>query len=1629
MKRLVTLLTLLTVLFTPAFAGGSKEQFKEVQGKENWHYEYDISKLETGKYNLLIQATDKAGNISVVGPFNVNIDPKSDIPSVTINSPWEGMSTNGKLNIVGTAVDDDGVDFVELKLGAEGEWTKAKGQKFWSYYMDIANLPDGQYTIFARSTDIKGVPSPVVSVSFNLDQYKPVLRVTSQKVGVILTGAAKLSGEIEEANGISAFSYSFNSTEKADFKSSPFEPSKEPNKFTFSLDLNTKDFKDGPQIVWLRAINKLGNEGRQAFLFFVDNTPPQVKILLPAAESASPEPVYLTGMTVEEVGLQSLSWEVTDDPVNKDLKGEIALIPGNPFFTLKLDFSGQNGGSRQIRFTAVDKTGNKGTTNFTLKLDKEADRPVVSLLSPKQDSSSQETVNIQGWIRDDDAVKSLSWSLENGESGVVESSGTFDITVTPKTPGKQRLTLVAKDVNGLESLPVRTEFTVKPAAPSISLDNAIRDKTRKEPFYTGYYYKLGQDQSLTLEGKVYSADRLGEISYSLGPKNERTGLQSAGNGVYTFSINVPNEKEFPVGKVGLKLSVKDSYGNVAEYATALINGTNNLSADGGTFVIADARRKPGQSILLTQKTPLTMLYSEPANTASLKAELVPATADFTVTAEQKNNDFYVITISPVADNVNTSAKVKVRVTNSEAAKTYESEELELRINGYKPTVVVDTPASGDWVSKTLGLKGKMVDPLGFSATEYSLDDGATWKNLTTIKPADPNKFASSDGRSTFKVVSAPKLEATEFNTTVDVSSQEDGNRQILLRALDKAGAEVIKPVLYFKSSTPPEITMTTPPEGISVNGTNTIAGMWKAGAPFKSIEYSDDNKTWTNLGNEPLFYTNIDFSKYKKLPDKFYFRGTDLAGNQAILTPKFNIDLEIDKPKISVQIPGDKEVLRSDFFISGLALDDDGIKEIWYRIDNAPFTKIGDEGANSFSVPVSLADITDTDHTVDVYAVDLNGTKSDPFKRQFTVSRSGPVSKLARPDLNITQKGKVILEGTSEDPNGVAAVFLSFDNGNTFLRMKGAESWNYLLDTTVLADGLYTLFIRAFDKTGAYGDYTVLFSVDNTLPTVSLVSPKDGDELAESVSLEGRGADNLNLKSLKYIFKPLDEKAKTLSGDLPTTGGFTENVDITKLAVGWYNLSLEATDDAGNITYLARNIQIKQALQADRLEIFFPSQGEKISGPFNIEGQFISKKPGEQVALYVNEQVFTTIPVNEYGYFSTAMASADLAKALGEEALTAGKPLELKLKVEGVTASGIKLNSPDRLTEYRPEGPWVRIISHRIGDMITKRPFLSGRIGYHINPFKPEVVEGQPVPPAPLYGPNQLTAEEIYQRTAKLEISLDNGLTFQSLDSSESQPAQGEVLDRGTRSWNFRLQTQTFKPGDVTILLRGTWPDGSVATTRQILVVDEKKPDISLIMPTDEGNFNEQLKILGSANDENGLASVKVVLRKGDKGLYQVPGFIQGMYLDTYALGATSGSVGLGLTFFDQAVKLQGQLGVTPDGRFSGAVAGAKLLANILNLPFSYFFGPDLEFFSMSLAVGANFSWFSMTGDRLAFDGNGVVLGAMITQWEFARFTFNEWSFANSYSFYLEGSFWFISSDVEAGVKPLISLGFRLGLL
>ena len=51
-----------------------------VENLKSWQDSFDLNSRKAGKYNIMVKATDLSENVALEGPFNIYLDPNSDLP-------------------------------------------------------------------------------------------------------------------------------------------------------------------------------------------------------------------------------------------------------------------------------------------------------------------------------------------------------------------------------------------------------------------------------------------------------------------------------------------------------------------------------------------------------------------------------------------------------------------------------------------------------------------------------------------------------------------------------------------------------------------------------------------------------------------------------------------------------------------------------------------------------------------------------------------------------------------------------------------------------------------------------------------------------------------------------------------------------------------------------------------------------------------------------------------------------------------------------------------------------------------------------------------------------------------------------------------------------------------------------------------------------------------------------------------------------------------------------------------------------------------------------------------------------------------------------------------------------------
>ena len=962
--------------------------------------------------------------------------------------------------------------------------------------------------------------------------------------------------------------------------------------------------------------------------------------------------------------------------------------------------------------------------------------------------------------------------------------------------------------------------------------------------------------------------------------------------------------------------------------------------------------------------------------------------------------------------------VRVRITDP-YGRVVESRAINILADSEGPNLVIQSQDGRSWVRNTLSIKGTAQDALGVRSVEYSIDNGENWR-----------KFSIEGGR------------GVTFGRDIDVSGMEDGLVQVDIRAVDNAGHVAYANLAVFKDTTAPEVRVIAPLAGDIVNGDNLIVfEVEDIGAVGKA--YYSYGGTRNELPIGPLVTTHVG-TKSQPIDARMSFTFVDEAGNsKSINSWDFKVDNKSDLPVAEIHIPNEEEVLTRNFTISGVVYDDDGDSKVFYRIDNGQYRQVAKDevyGQNNpeaeypltsnYEIFVPIEEMTDNEHTVTVYAVDQNGVRGEEVRRKFRISLEEPKGSVEKPTIDTSVRDVIEISGVASDKNGIKKVEVSLDNGNSYNDATGKERWSYKVDTRAIPGGTQVVFLRVTDNYGITGLYSSLINIDNNAPNIILEYPLDDSTSTGTLFFSGYAYDNVEITKMYVTIRSMDRSGSTVVRNLKIDRIIGETLDISSLPNGFYNVELTGEDKAGNKTNVSRNIHIDKNKPTATVDILYPLNGEHKNGYFNIYGQ-TEVQPDTEVEtlrLYVDNKVVKETNLTDSGFFKfeiTPPTTEDSGEVDENGESIKRNRVDMTdgthtYKVEAVLKNGRRVTSREQTITYSQSGPWITLDNFVYGDFATDRPYLKGKAGCILSDAEKEKLDSKET------NKEQKAALNAKKTIQCIEISLDNGKTFTQLSTKNK--------------WEYRIENQDLSEGYHFILVRVTMMSGDKAIERTIVQIDNTSPKIKLIAPGKGGRYNQVLDVSGLSSDDVKLEDVTVVLRKGDKSAYEVPSFIQGLYLDFHFWGATLYEIGAGLTFFDDNVKVQFQwgqftqsqrdmansiLGKDPTVmRYGGDnVFGFKLLANISQIPFSYFWGHDWEWLYANFAVGAQFSRFNETGS-----GKPQWLSAIELQMEFPRIVRKNASMFSAFSFYTEASLWFIPSDVAGESINSMVFQFAFGL-
>jgi len=1381
--------------------------------------------------------------------------------------------------------------------------------------------------------------------------------------------------------------------------------------------------KPGTYNIIINAKDAAGNEGIGGpFNIKVDPMAglPEARVVYPENGQVIREDVSIVGVASARYGVKQVLVKIDDE--------EYQELEGSEYWNYRIPAMDLTEGYHTIYVKAIDSQdimGPESKINFILDLLP----PEISLIDREIGDLIAGNVVIKGSVYDANEVDSLSISMDGerfSRLGLSKKRGDdnkyFQFPIQSKKMQDGAVVYYLRATNKTGSSITRPFlFFVNNIPPQIEI---ISPKLKEDTY--------GRTQ---VTGRVYSGVGLTAFYYEWA--NEKVEIPLYPGDPFwavTFPISMANNRSIP-----FRITAVDKSGNVT-VVTQRFQDTRKYKTP---FLVIDYPLPSGGRINLEPDQPIyghiLPGFFPYAIIIEGQIEYVMAQPSFRISPDLIPEGRTTMRLWAMDEGDVTGQVFTMRINKLPRAAGSELVES---------SITIVSPDDYTWFGESVTVRGYVEGYSADQTLEYRLRWDDTWKPVNVNARGD-------------------------FSATINLEDVPEGPVPMEFRTVREGKGDLPRYLPVNKFVTLPEISFMVPTESYgAIHGEVTTTGTVNYFVPLREISFSIDNglsfekMEYAAKYNQAMFNGRFDYSFMQNHKQKLIIRAVDRAGNRVQASPEFIFDNSNDFPTIILNSPLEDEIVTGDYDISGLTFDDDGIALVYWRIlsprnpwdtvtetlarnRNTEFNRF--ETEQNFLIPVSMGDLTDGENILEIFAEDIYGTVCETIRRVFKVSTVPPVTKVTGPPMDIWNRSNIIVRGTTFDRNGIERVLISMDNGVSYQRADFVSSqtnpspWNITLNTKAYADGVYSMLVRTIDKYGVSSFTNGIINIDNTPPEIDLGSPRNGDKIGVSLPITGLVYDSVSLKSISVQFVNVENPNVQRSFGLPTDKMvIQETLDVAAFPDGDYSLKITLVDQSGNETSVIRNVNLLKARAASEVALINPLPGITHSGPLVVSGKITGAVIPETVTLMLNKKVHADVEVNRYGIF---------AYDLPEDAVTTEDPVVFSASFR--TPNGEQIISFDNKVQMEKSGPVLLIDSHHDGDVITRRPYISGRTFYILPEEEPseEDAEGAAAAPAapasaapaaaaadgeaaPLDEKARKAAEKAAAKAEReaekaareaqknapkvhrVEVSLDNGRSFKSA--------------KGGEKWKFRLETGELVPGPLPVVVKATFNDESVAVRRIILTVDTRPPVVNVMAPPENSSHRDTVLTYGSAKDDYDMDTVEVSLRPGDKAFYAVPGFIQGLYLDGSFLGGLQYMTGLGLTFFDDNVKVQGNAShATPGTRYSGWAFGGKVLANVYTKNVGEWLGPDWDFYTTSVAVGAHFSYFMMEKGETR-----LWMGEFLFQWEMIKadmaFFFPKWKYFKTFSLYTEPGIWFAPSDVTSSdawrVKFTIAFGGRISL-
>ncbi|MEW5760324.1 MAG: Ig-like domain-containing protein, partial [Candidatus Thermoplasmatota archaeon] len=1085
----------------------------------NWNATIAPNSLTEGEHTLYVRAGDKAGH--TVEQFIIIYVDNYD-PIVIVSSPSNDQYIEGTYTFKVLAIDTVGIERVNISVFNKTEimaYNPATG--LYEYTTGTIGINDGTYTVNATAYDKAGRNTKSASITFNVDNNFPTLKIEKPLSGEYI-GGSSYNIEVNSSDTfIDVVQY------KIDYTAWVSMIGVMPN---WNATIVPNNMVEGEHTLYVRACDKAGHTIEQSVTIYVDNYDPIVIVSSPSNNQYIEGTYTFKVLAIDTVGIN----RVTIDVFNITLATTFNSLTG--YYEAIVNTFLYDDGNYNLTAKAYDlanKTSVHGPVNFSI----DNHYPVLKIISPFEGGyvSNITEINVSStdgpfepileyridstdWVKMGGSAPNFSSSLDTKK--LIDGSHVLTVKAYDKLNHITQASIniivdnnfpIVAIASPLEFQYIERFFTFKVvASDTVGIDSVIINISGS--YYIASYNPLTGYYEYTINTILFQDGEynVSSIAYDKSGKNSSYGPIKfyIDNTAPSLVVLNPIDGSFVNGTVEINVSSYDLFIYNVEYkidegnyiSIKKVNDTWLAKFD--TLKIADGNHKitirAVDNLTHTTMQIINVIVDNNAPVCIITSPLPNQYLEGTITFKIAANDYvgiesvilylfdskftatyngistyyeYTINTIIIDDGI---YNLTAMATDLSGKKTIAGP-INFSIDNYAPTLRINYPTSGKYISDNVTINATSSDR--FLALVQYMIGTSVWIDLYGDMPY--------------------------FEGVLDTRIYQDGIYTISVRAIDNASHVSTQSVIITIDNNDPTCILSSPVPNQYIEGTFTFKVTASDTIGIDRVVLFAFGEEWTAAYTSLTGYYEytINTIMYKDDTYEIYASSSDKSGRTTI-TQKIKFNIDNKAPTLQINRPVEKTFVYDVYRIEVLA-DDEFMKVVEYRIDAMGWKIMDGEIPDWFAV-WDTAEHLDGYHTITVRAID-NASHLTQQTITVIIDNNPPICIISAPVPNEFIEGVYTFKVSATDAVGIDYVTMTLF-GSVVRATYNSQTgyYEYTMDTSVWPeDAIRNITATAYDLSGKYKQTSKLnFRVDNHAPSIKIISPKNKDFVSNFVNFD-----------------------------------------------------------------------------------------------------------------------------------------------------------------------------------------------------------------------------------------------------------------------------------------------------------------------------------------------------------------------------------------------------------------------------------------------------------------------------------------------------------------------------------------------